>query len=96
MRMFLTCLRMLYSQSAAARKAGVPVKTVVSWIKCSKNGRPGYEVNWRGVTLPIHEHCEIAKDEFTDALENAALEWTRERLIYKIDPIAESLGFEGV
>jgi hypothetical protein len=95
MRKVLEYLRQHPNISAAARKSGIHPKTLAYWIKCSTAGHPAYELNWRRFKLLFHEHCEEARAETFGALFEIALEWTQERVIYKIDPLAVSLGFEG-
>jgi hypothetical protein len=58
----------------AAEKAGVHRKTLEYWLKGSKSGNEGYEIEWQGFTLPFHEHCETAIDIARDKLLTIVLE----------------------
>jgi hypothetical protein len=58
----------------AAEKAGVHRKTLEYWLKCSKSGNEGYEIEWQGFSLPFHEHCETAIDIARDKLLTVVLE----------------------
>ena len=95
MRQVLQYLRIHPNLSAAARKCGIHSKTLAYWLKRSKAGDPAYELEWRGLKLPFHEHCEAAKAEPFDKVLAIAIEWTDERIVYKIDPDRVALGFEG-
>jgi hypothetical protein len=95
MRQVLEYLTTRPNLSTAARRVGIHPKTVAFWLKLSKAGDPGYELVWRGFRLPFHEHCKEAKSEARGELLAIAFEWTRERIVYKLDPLAVSLGFEG-
>jgi hypothetical protein len=81
MRQVLRYLTTHPNFSAAARKIDIYTKTPAYWLKRSKAGDPAYELTWRGVTLPFHEHCEEAKAEATDMLMEMAWEWTQERIV---------------
>jgi hypothetical protein len=50
----------------AAHKAGVHRKTVEYWLKCSRKGDDGYDIEWEGFTWRFHEHCTTAIDEAHD------------------------------
>ncbi len=44
----------------AAAKAGIHRKTLEYWIKRSRVGDDGYDVEWQGVLWRFHNHCEVA------------------------------------
>jgi hypothetical protein len=105
MRIVLDILREYPVLSCAAWKAGIHRKTIKYWIKCSKAGHEGYDVEWQGVTERFHEHCESAIEEAHERLFGMELEramfgydkvltW-RGRVSYKIDQELVGLGFEG-
>ena len=94
MRVVLDALRERPILWMAARKAGIHRRTLEYMIKCSKAGRNGYEVEYRGVKWGFHEHCEAATAEahqrVLDDLRDIAL-----HPIYKTDPSLVGLGYQG-
>lgn len=94
MRIVLDALRERPILWMAAGKAGIHRRTLEYMIKCSKAGRDGYEVAYRGVKWGFHEHCEAAIAEahqrVIDDLRDIALP-----AIYKIDPTLVELGHQG-
>ena len=63
MRLVLNSLRQYPFLWRAAEKAGIHRKTLENWIKHSKAGDKGYDVEWQGITWRFHEHCQSAIDE---------------------------------
>jgi hypothetical protein len=61
----------------AADKAGIHRKTLEYWLKRSKAGDDGYEVEWDGFTFPFHVHCETAIDIAHDKILVSAFELAR-------------------
>jgi hypothetical protein len=59
-------------QSDAAEKAGIHRKTLENWIKHSKAGDAGYDIEHEGVTMRFHVHCEWSKEAATDKLRKRA------------------------
>jgi hypothetical protein len=59
-------------QSDAAEKAGIHRKTLENWIKHSKAGDAGYDIEHEGVTMRFHVHCEWSKDAAYDKILEAA------------------------
>ena len=47
----------------AADKAGVHRKTLAYWMKRSRAGDEGYDIEWEGLPWRFHEHCQSAIDE---------------------------------
>jgi len=41
---------------AAAGKAGIHRRTLEYWMKCSKAGKKGYDIEWQGMMWRFHEH----------------------------------------
>ena len=85
MRIVLDSLRECPILSNAARKAGIHRKTLEYWIKRSKAGDAGYDVEWQGLEWRFHEHCESAMQEAYDSVLAAAWDATMGRIIYKTD-----------
>jgi hypothetical protein len=59
-------------QSYAAEKAGIHRKTLENWIKRSKAGEDGYDIEHEDVTMRFHVHCEWSKDAAYDKILEAA------------------------
>jgi hypothetical protein len=78
----------------AAREAGLHHKTIERWIKCSRAGHDGYDVEWQGFTWRFHEAYEVVVDEAHETLEGNILELAVE-VIFKTDPLLVDLGFQG-
>jgi len=51
----------------AANKAGIHRKTLAYWIRRSKAGDDGYDIEWQGIEWRFHEHCTSAIDEAEDS-----------------------------
>jgi hypothetical protein len=95
MRVVLNALAECPVQSSAAAKAGIHRKALERWIKRSKAGHEGYDVEWRGEHLRFHEHRELAIDEAHDEIR--LLMWQIAKGIrYKTDPSLVKLGYQGV
>ena len=105
MRIILNSLREYPILSYAANKAGIHRKTLKYWMDRSEAGDDGYDIKWQGFTLRFHEHCETAIWEARQKLKDAMLQRAiigyykvltrRGRVMYKIDPGLERLGFQG-
>ena len=94
MRIVLDALKKCPILAVAAVKAGIHPKTLAYWLKCSKAGHDGYDIEWQGVRRRFHEHCTSAIDEAYDML--LWLVWQMAMgITYKIDPLLEALGCEG-
>jgi hypothetical protein len=79
----------------AAFKAGIHRKTLENWLKCSTAGHEGYDIECEGERYRFHDHCEFAIAEAHDTLH--FLIWQSAWGIkYKIDPLLERLGYQGV
>jgi hypothetical protein len=72
MRVVLDSLSERPIQSDAARAAGICRKTLEYWIKRSKAGDDGYDIEHEGVTMRFHIHCEWSKEEARDKVLEAA------------------------
>jgi hypothetical protein len=59
-------------QSDAARQAGIHRRTLENWIKRSKAGDAGYDIEHEDVTMRFHVHCEWSKDAAYDKILEAA------------------------
>lgn len=95
MRMVLDALKECPILARAAAEAGIHHKTLAYWLKCSKAGHDGYDIEWQGEQWRFHEHCESAIAEAHDAL--LFLVWQMAMGIkFKIDPSLENLGYQGV
>jgi hypothetical protein len=82
-------------RGSAAQKAGIQRKAPAHWIKCSKAGREGYELEWRGETWGFHDHYETAIDEAHDEIRLQMWQIAR-GIRYKTDPSLVKLGYQGV
>jgi hypothetical protein len=80
--------------SHAARKAGIHRKTLEYWLKRSKAGDEGYDIECQGLIWRFHEHCQTAIEEAYDKVLEPALEFAL-GVVYKNDELLLSLGFEG-
>ena len=104
------CLRIVLDSLAedavlthATKKAGIHRRTPEYWLKGSMAGHPGYDVEWRGVTMKFHEHYMSAMDEGRDCEEVAVRMATgydeiltyQGRVSYKIDRDLQSFGLCG-
>ena len=58
--------------SDTARKAGIHRKKLEYWIKRSKAGDAGYDIEYQDVTVRFHVHCEWAKEAAYDEIKEAA------------------------
>ena len=72
MRVVLDNLSERPIQSYAAREAGICRKTLEYWIKHSKAGDDGYDIEHEGVTVRFHVHCEWSKEAAYDKILEAA------------------------
>jgi hypothetical protein len=72
MRVVIECLREYPVLSDAASKAGIHRKTLEYWMKCSKAGNDGYDIEWQGVIGRFHEHYQTAIEDADDKLFAAA------------------------
>ena len=89
----------------AANKAGIHPKTLAYWIRRSKAGDDGYDIEWQDVTGRFHELCKLAIDEAVQKLLDLMLERAffgndkvltyRGRVMYKIDQGLVGLGCQG-
>jgi len=94
MRLVLDALRKCPVIRDAAREAGLHRKTIERWIKCSRAGHEGYDVEWQGFTWRFHEAYEVAVDEAHEMLEGELLGSAIE-VAFKTDPFLVDLGFQG-
>jgi hypothetical protein len=105
MRLYLDSIADFPSNTLAAKKAGVNRRTPEYWLKCSKAGNEGYDIEWRGVTANFHEHYTDAEAEGVGKLEEVAYQGSTKgydvvltykgRVTYKEDPHLLSLGLRG-
>jgi hypothetical protein len=72
MRVVLDSLSERPIQSYAARAAGIHRRTLEYWIKHSKAGDAGYDIEHEGVTMRFHVHCEWSKEAAYDKILEAA------------------------
>jgi hypothetical protein len=72
MRVVLDNLSERPIQSYAAREAGIHRKTLENWIKRSKAGEDGYDIEHQDVTVRFHVHCEWSKEAAYDKILEAA------------------------
>jgi hypothetical protein len=89
----------------AAHAAGIHRKTLAYWIRRSKAGDDGYDIELEGFTLRFHELCGFSIDEAHQKLLDLMLERAffgydkvltrRGRVMYKIDQGLEGLGCQG-
>ena len=94
MRVVIESLREHPFLCHAARKAGIHRKTLEYWLKCSKAGDDGYDIEWQGVMWRFHEHGQTAIEEAYDKVLEPALELAM-GVVYKKDEFLLSLGYEG-
>ena len=94
MRLVLDSLRKCPVIRDAARETGLHRKTIERWIKCSRAGHDGYDVEWQGFTWRFHEAYGVAVDEAHEMLEGELLGSAIE-VIFKTDPFLVDLGFQG-
>lgn len=97
MRVVIESLREVPILSHAARKADIHRKTLEYWLKRSKAGDDGYDIEWEGVRWRFHEHCQTAIEEAEDRVLAAAWDFTMGRMIYKTDKNGNRVlwGFRG-
>ena len=80
----------------AASKAGIHRKTLEYWIKCSKAGNDGYDIEMsEGEIWRFHEHCEAAMDEADDILIGVVWNLAMGGVVYKIDQSLVDRGYQG-
>jgi hypothetical protein len=94
MQIVIAALRENPFYERAAAKAGIHRKTLAYWLKCSEDGRDGYDVGWEGFEWRFHEACEAARDEAYQRVEDALLEKGM-GVTYKIDQRLVDLGKRG-
>ena len=94
MRLVLDSLRKCPVIRDAAGETGLHRKTIERWIKCSRAGHDGYDVEWQGFTWRFHEAYEVAVDEAHEMLEGELLGSAIE-VVFKTDPFLVDLGFQG-
>ena len=73
MRIVLDALTELPILSYAAKKAGIHFKTLQYWLKCSKSGHDGYDLEWNGFKRRFHEHCDLAIERAHDTLRDVVV-----------------------
>ena len=104
MRIVLNSLKKYPIQWHAASKAGIHRKTLEYWLKRSAAGDAGYDLKWEGLEWRFHEHCKSATAEARQILDDEMIQRAlgydqvltrRGRVMYKIDPGLEGLGFQG-
>jgi hypothetical protein len=105
MRIIANSLRECPIQYHAANKAGIHHKTLAYWMRRSKAGDNGYDIEWQGRTCRFHEHCESAVDEAHQKLDDKMLQRAlggyekvlthRGCVMYKIDQGLVGLGYQG-
>jgi hypothetical protein len=94
MRLVLEALRKRPILRDAAREVGLHHKTIEHWIKCSRAGRDGYDIEWQGFTWRFHEAYEVAVDEARETLEGNILDLAVE-VIFETDASLVGLGCQG-
>ena len=62
MRVVLEALNEVPILSYAASKAGIHAKTLPYWLKRSKAGDDGYDIEWDGLEWRFHELCNVMID----------------------------------
>jgi len=95
MRLVLDNLRECPILWVAASKAGIHRRTLEYWIKRSRAGDAGYDIEWQGEIWRFHEHCESAIEEADDKLLEAVWPIVMGGVIYKNDEFLLSINFEG-
>ena len=94
MRIVIQSLQELPNLARAAAKAGIHRKTLEYWIKRSRAGDDGYDVEWEGVLWRFHNHCEVAMGAQFDKL--LGIVWQRAMgVVFKVDPFLVDLGYRG-
>ena len=94
-RVVLECLREYPVLSDAASKAGIHRKTLEYWMKCSKAGDDGYDIEWQGLIWRFHEHCQTAIEAAHDKILAAARDIAMGGVVYKNDQSLVDLGYQG-
>ncbi|HEX3822420.1 MAG TPA: hypothetical protein VHW45_18965 [Candidatus Sulfotelmatobacter sp.] len=80
----------------AAAKAEIHRKTLELWLKSSRAGQDGYDIEWEGFPWRFHEAVEAAVGLARWQLRDAALEFAMGPITYKIDQDLVDLGMEGL
>jgi hypothetical protein len=94
MRMVIDALTKNPILDSAARTAGLHPNTVTNWLKASKSGHEGFDLEHQREQWRFHEHCESAIDEAHDRLN--WLVWQMAMGVkFKIDPSLVRLGYSG-
>jgi len=94
MRIVLDSLSECPILAHAAHNAGIHRRTLEYWIKRSKAGDDGYDVEWHGFTFRFHEHCQAAIDDAHDDLLAVVLQMAMGGVTYKTDPFLVELGYQ--
>jgi hypothetical protein len=85
MRIVIEALRECPLLEPAAAKAGIHRKTLEYWLKCSKAGRDGYDVDWEDFEWRFHEACEVAVEEAHQRLLDAMFSIAMGPPTHKVD-----------
>jgi hypothetical protein len=81
--------------SCAANKAGIHRKTLEYWIKCSKAGHDGYDIQGEDYILRFHELCELAIKEAYDNLRGIVWQLAM-GVVFKAEPFLVDLDYQGI
>jgi hypothetical protein len=95
MQVVIDALREYPVLFCAANKAGIHRKTLEYWIKCSKAGHDGYDIQWEDYTFRFHERCESAIEEAHDNLRGIVWQLAM-GVIFKTDPFLVDLDYQGI
>ena len=95
MQVVIDALRECPIQFYAANKARIHRKTLEYWIKRSKAGDDGYDIECEGYTFRFHELCQSAIDEVYDTLRGIARQLAM-GVRFKTDPFLADLGYQGI
>jgi hypothetical protein len=80
----------------AAKQAGIHVKTLQYWLKCSRAGHDGYDVEWQGFKERFHEHHDCAIKQAHDMLRDVVVAIAM-GYRFKTDPfLVDVLGCRGL
>jgi hypothetical protein len=79
----------------AALKAGIHRKTLANWLKDSKAGHEGYDIECEGETYRFHDLCDFAIADAHDTL-HFNVRQIAMGIRYKIDPLLEKRGYRGI
>jgi hypothetical protein len=95
MRSVIEALKKYPFFASAAAVAGIHRRTLEYWLKGSKAGRNGYDIECEGIQWRFHELCEAAVEEAHQRLKDRAYDIALGPVTYKIDRDLLDLGNQG-